>query len=91
MNHYNCKDLLDRLLSPRDLERVKHYQETMGKIRLYQAGGVKLTWIINPMQKQCEVYVPGQLSPLATLVIGEELDGLEVIPGFRVPVKDLFQ
>src|SRR4051812_14657198 len=84
-------DLVVEVLSPRDLEGVKHYQQTMGKIRLYQAGGVKIIWIINPMQKQCEVYVPGQLSPLATLGIGDELDGLEVIPGFRVPVKDLFQ
>jgi Uma2 family endonuclease len=63
----------------------------MGKIRLYQAGGVKIIWIINPMHKQCEVYAPGQLSPQATLGIADELDGLAVIPGFRMPVKALFR
>jgi Uma2 family endonuclease len=84
-------DLVVEVLSPRDLEGVKHYQETMGKIRLYQAGGVKIVWVINPMHKECEVYVPGQLSALETLGIGQELDGLAVIPGFRVQIKDLFQ
>ncbi len=84
-------DLVVEVLSPRDLEGVKHYQEIMGKIRLYQAGGVKLVWIINPMQKECEVYVPGQLSPIEKLGLDKELDGMAVIPGFRVKIKDLFQ
>jgi Uma2 family endonuclease len=84
-------DLVVEVLSPRDLEGVKHYQETMGKIRLYQAGGVKIIWVINPMQKTCEVYVPGQLSPQATLGIEDELEGADVISGFKVEVKDLFQ
>jgi Uma2 family endonuclease len=83
-------DLVVEVLSPRDLEGVKHYQETMGKIRLYQAGGVKIIWVINPMHKQCEVYAPGQLSPQATLGIGQDLDGLAVIPGFLVKVEDVF-
>jgi Uma2 family endonuclease len=84
-------DLVVEVLSPRDLEGVKHYQETMGKIRLYQAGGVKLLWVINPMQKVCEVYIPGQLSPQATLGMEDILEGSDIIPGFKVEVKEFFQ
>ncbi len=44
----------------------------------------------HPASKTFEVYQPGQVDPVKTLGVADELDGGEVIPGFELPVKELF-
>lgn len=61
------------------------------KAQLWLAAGVRLVWIVTPLQEQVEVWRPGQLASVQTLGSGAQLDGLEVVPGFSYPVAGLFK
>ena len=58
------------------------------KIASYLAAGT-LLWVIYPETKEVEVYAPGQSMHL--FGIDDLLDGGDVLPGFKLPVKDIFQ
>jgi len=60
------------------------------KARLYLAAGVKLVWMIWPDAEQVDVWRPGSDVPVATLTTANQLDGLDILPGFTRPVSDLF-
>jgi Uma2 family endonuclease len=45
-------------------------------------------WIIDPDKKRVEVYAPDK-SP-RTLSVSDVLDGGDVLPGFSLTVKDIF-
>ncbi len=68
----------------------QHHPEMAKKVQLYLAKGVRLVWVVWPDQQQVEVWRPGTDVPIATLSVGMTLDGLEVLPGFTMPVADLF-
>ncbi len=80
-------DLVAEIWSPHDLE---HPRKARDKIQRYLKAGVKLVWVVNPPNRTVEVYRPSQTNPVEVLSIGEELSGEEVIPGFKVAVKPLF-
>ena len=75
---------------PHDVDGPQHRAQAMSKIRRYEAAGIKLIWVINPVAKEALVYVPGQLEADETLGINEELDGKDIIPGFKLKIRDLF-
>jgi Uma2 family endonuclease len=83
-------DLAVEVLSPHDLASKKRLEEVRSKIRKYQAVGVTLIWVINPKEKIVEVYHTGQVEPL-TLGVDDQLEAEDVIPGFKMPVVDLFR
>jgi Uma2 family endonuclease len=56
----------------------------------YLAAGVRLVWVVWPKHSQADVWRPGSNQPVATLHIGDQLDGLEVLPGFSYPLARLF-
>lgn len=58
------------------------------KLRHYMAAGVWV-WVFYPDIAQIKVYIPGQ--PMQILGMDDELDGGEVLPGFKVTVKDIFK
>jgi Uma2 family endonuclease len=60
------------------------------KAREWLGAGVKLVWMIWPTRHQVEVWRAGYDTPVDTLTLGEQLDGLDVLPGFTMPVRDLF-
>ncbi len=60
------------------------------KAHLYLAAGVRLVWIVWPDIEQIDVWRPGSDAPVATLTIADQLDGLDVLPGFSHSVADLF-
>ncbi len=62
--------------------------EMLEKIALYLRAGVPLVWLVEPRARTVTVYAAGQ-EP-RTLREGETLDGGDVIPGFRLPVADIF-
>lgn len=64
--------------------------EMADKVRFYLESGVPLVWIVWPPSRQVDVWRPGAQQPIATLGVGDALDGLEVVPGFTFPVADLF-
>jgi Uma2 family endonuclease len=58
------------------------------KIEEYFQAGVRLVWVIYPATNK--IYVYDSPTRVRILELGDELDGGEVIPGFRVPLSTLF-
>jgi Uma2 family endonuclease len=54
---------------------------------IYAAAGI-LLWEVYPQLQRVDVYAPGQA--LVSYGIDDVLDGGSVLPGFRLPVKDIF-
>lgn len=76
--------LIVEILSPSDtLEGIDE------KITAYLAAGVPLVWLLDPQDRTVTIYRPGNEPTLVN--IRQDLDGNEVLPGFRVPVSQLFE
>ncbi len=76
-------DFVIELRSTRD--KLKPLQEKMVE---YQRLGVKLGLLIDPQNKQVEIYRQGQEPEL--LVSPTEIDCTEVMPGFRLSMSRIF-
>jgi Uma2 family endonuclease len=76
-------DLAVEVLSPDNTKR-----EMAEKVKDYFAAGARLVWIVNPKLKTVTVY--RSLSDIVMLTEKETLDGGEVVPGFRIPVAEIF-
>ncbi|MEB3831113.1 Uma2 family endonuclease, partial [Phormidium sp. CCY1219] len=50
------------------------------KMREYIDNGVRLCWLIDPLEKQVEIYRPGR--EVVVLHSPETLEGEDVLPGF---------
>ena len=57
------------------------------KVASYLKAGTVL-WVVDPDKKQVEIYAPDQLPKTANL--DGTLDGGDILPGFALPVKDIF-
>ena len=55
----------------------------------YFAAGGRLVWIVDPEPRTVEVYRPGGGEP-TRLTEADTLSGEDVLPGFSLPLKDLF-
>ena len=58
------------------------------KITNYLAADT-VAWAVFPHAQRVEVYVPGQ--PVQFLGIDDTLDGGTALPGFQLPVRDIFK
>ena len=63
--------------------------EVEEKVREYLAGGVLLVWVFDPVRRT--VRVRGADGTDRVLTEDGELDGGDVLPGFRVRVSTLFE
>lgn len=79
-------DLAVEVISPSDLSNPQ--QQIQDKIKVYQEVQIPLLWLVYPNRREVEVYVRGELDQ--TLGIDDNLDGGEVLPDFRLAVKDIF-
>ncbi len=62
--------------------------EMQRKLQEYFAAGVRLVWYVEPESQRITVYTaPEQWRELG---IDDALDGGEVLPGFQLPIRDLF-
>ncbi len=76
-------DLAVEVVSPTD--KADDIEE---KIAEYFQAGVQLVWVVFPQFKKIHVYSsPTRISMLSK---GETLDGGLVVPGFRLPLTELF-
>ena len=66
---------------------LKSQRDLRHKLYGYQAAGV-LVWIVQPDTREVEVYAPGQ--PPRVLSVNDALDGGAVLPGFTLPLRELF-
>lgn len=58
------------------------------KLANYMAAGV-VVWVVNPAEQVVEVYRPGQ--SVAIIDRGGTVSGDDILPGFSLPVKDIFK
>jgi len=58
------------------------------KVEDYLEAGVRLVWVVDPRARSVTIYRSGQ--PPRTLGAADELEGEDVIPGFRCVVESLF-
>ena len=78
-----CPDFVVELRSPTD--RLSDLQY---KMQEYSDNGARLGWLIDPIDKRVYVYRPGQ--PVELLDNPATLSGDPVLPGFVLPVHDLW-
>ena len=62
--------------------------EMKRKLKDYFAAGVELVWYLYPIERVVRVYTSEV--DCQTLTDADELDGGDVLPGFRVSVRELF-
>jgi len=75
-------DLAVEVLSPSDNEN-----ETRAKVVNYLRAGV-IVWVVDPDKQIVQLFVPNEAP--RTLGINDTLDGGTLLPGFTLPVKDIF-
>lgn len=63
--------------------------ELIDKVALYLAGGTRLVWVVRPQQQTVTVFRPDE--PERVVTRDGELDGDDVLPGFRLPLANLFR
>jgi Uma2 family endonuclease len=63
--------------------------EVLRKVREYFRAGVQRVWVVYPDEEQ--VYVYSSPTSIRVLERSGELDGEEVLPGFRLPLSELFE
>ncbi len=77
-------DLAVEIKSPDD-----EFDDLVKKAEFYLAYGSRLVWLVYPETRIVAVYQPGK-APV-TLTENDVLDGYDVLPGFTLPVRDVFE
>ncbi|WP_017325370.1 Uma2 family endonuclease [Synechococcus sp. PCC 7336] len=76
-------DLAVEILSPNNT-----IEEVHRKIVEFFENGTRLVWVIHPDEKFVLVYHSPQ--PDRLLLVGDSLDGEDIVPGFSLALADLF-
>jgi Uma2 family endonuclease len=76
-------DLAVEVVSPHDRS-----SEVRAKVREYLAAGTAMVVVVDPEDRTVSVYRPGR-DPL-DLTEADVIDGEDVLPGWRMPVRDIF-
>ncbi len=76
-------DLAVEVVSPNDTAL-----QMRRKANQYLTAGTRLVWVIYPEDRLVDVYQPGH--DLRPCNIEDTLDGGDVLPGFVLPVQDVF-
>jgi Uma2 family endonuclease len=76
-------DLAVEVLSPSD-----RMADALAKVAMYLQAGTPLVWLVNPATRTVVVF-RSETDPV-TLGESDTLDGGDVLPGFSVPVAEIF-
>ena len=63
-------------------------EEIQRKLAEYFEAGVRLVWVVRPRLKCVDVYT--SLAEFRRVMTEQSLDGGDVLPGFRLPLRKLF-
>jgi len=77
-------DLAVEVLSPDD-----RAGKVMAKVQDWLRAGCRVVWVVDPDTQTVTIYDDKQLA--ATLTTSDELTGGDVVPGFRLPVAEIFK
>lgn len=75
-------DLAIEVISPND-----RYSEVNEKVADWLAAGTRMVVVANPRNRTVNVHTP---DGVIKLKLGDTLDGGDVVPGWRMPVADIF-
>lgn len=78
-------DLAVEVSSPNDKE-----YDIETKVKEYQKAGVSLVWVIHPISRSVDVYRLSAGIRKQNYITGDELEGGEVLPGFKLAVSEIF-
>ncbi len=76
-------DLAVEVTSPNDT--VSEVEE---KVEAWLDAGARQVWVVSPKLRTVTIY--HSLNEISTLTEKDTLDGGEVVPGFQIPVADIF-
>jgi Uma2 family endonuclease len=76
-------DLAVEVLSPSDRKA-----DALAKVVMYLQAGTPLVWLVNPTTRTIVVF-RSETNPV-TLGERDTLDGGDVLPGFSVPIAEIF-
>ncbi|HET7076948.1 MAG TPA: Uma2 family endonuclease [Chloroflexia bacterium] len=76
-------DLAVEVVSPGD-----RYSEVNEKVARWLAAGTLLVWVIDPRRQQIAVHQAP--STVTNLALADTLDGGDVLPGWTLPVREVF-
>lgn len=75
-------DLVVEVISPTDVQK-----EVLEKVANYLAAGTVI-WLVYPDTQEVKVFEPGR--PVKTVTRDGILDGGSVLPGFKLPLSNIF-
>ena len=75
-------DLAIEVISPND-----RYTEVNEKVADWLAAGTRMVVVVNPRNRTVNVHTP---DGAITLNLGDTLDGGDVVPGWQMPLTDIF-
>jgi hypothetical protein len=64
------------------------FRDVAVRLKRYLRAGVRLVWVVEPVSRR--VFACRADGTIVLLGEGQELDGEDVLPGFRCAVSDLF-
>lgn len=76
-------DLAIEVLSPTD-----RMTKVMQKVQLYLQYGTRLVWVVDADEKKIIQFAPG--GEIRLFGVADTLEGRDVLPGFSLPLRDLF-
>lgn len=76
-------DLAVEVISPSET-----HQETEEKVNDYLAAGAQQVWVVNPLRRTVTIHRPD--APPVLLNEQDSLDGGALLPGFSLPIADIF-
>lgn len=77
-------DLAVEVLSPSETAR-----SSREKVDPYLEGGAQAAWVVDPLRRSVTVHLAG--GEIEILSEDDTLDGGDVLPGFSVPVAEIFE
>ena len=77
-------DLAVEVVSPNDL-----YTEVSDKVAEWLGAGSSMVVVVNPRRQQVFVHAPN--ANVKVLGVDDTLEGGEVVPGWQLPIKELFE
>lgn len=78
-------DLVVEVISPGNT-----HSEMETKLEEYARAGVKWVWYVDPERQEVDVFPKGSLKRKKTLGLVDTLTATEVLPGFTLPVAEIF-
>jgi Uma2 family endonuclease len=76
-------DLVVEVVSPHDT-----YSEVRSKVHQYLDAGTRMVILVDPPARTIDVY--RSRTDVRELTLGDVLEGEDVVPGWRLPVRDIF-